>query len=180
MPPPLISNLTARSRRGFLRFLLALSTLLPARLLLAAPLEQAERRISLAALVPYLDALIPEDSTPSATQLGVDQAILDLARQRFEVARLIALGCAWLDGQARERGTAEFAALDPAGREAVVALAERSPARSLPRAFFELTQEQAFTHYYAQAASWQGLGFAGPPQPLGFLDFAAPPKASAP
>ena len=180
MPPPFVSDLSALSRRGFLRLLLALSALLPARLLLAAPVDKATRRISVRALGPYLDTLIPEDSTPSATQLGVDKALIDLARKRPQVARLIGLGCAWLDAQASERGAEGFAALDAAGREAVVALAEQSPARSLPRAFFELTQRQAFSHYYAQPAAWNGLGFAGPPQPMGFLDFAEPPKESAP
>jgi hypothetical protein len=173
-------DLEAPSRRGFLRLVLALSAFLPAQLLMAAPVEKTRRRISIGALAPYLDTLIPEDSTPSASALGVDQAILKLARRRPRIARLVGLGCAWLDKQAGERGAKDFAALSELEREAIVALAEGSPARSLPRTFFAFTQQQAFSNYYAQPAAWQGLGFAGPPQPLGFLDFAEPPKRPAP
>ena len=163
------------ARRAFVRTLLALAGALPARLLLAAPADKTVQRISLGALVPYLDTLIPADSTPSASQLGVDQAIIGIARQQPRMARLVALGCAWLDQQAAERGAADFAALPQAEREAVVALAEGSSQRSLPQAFFGFTQREAFTHYYAQPAAWAGLGFDGPPQPRGFLDFAKPP-----
>jgi len=180
MPPSSFPDPIALSRRGFLRLLLALSAFLPARLLLAAPVEQATRRISVRALGPYLDTLIPEDSTPSATGLGVDKAVIDLARRHPQAARLVGLGCAWLDGQAAERGAEDFTTLDAAGREAVVALAEQSPERSLPKAFFELTRREAFSHYYAQPAAWAGLGFGGPPQPMGFADFAEPPKVPAP
>jgi hypothetical protein len=158
--------------------LLTLATLLPARLVLSAPTDKTVQRISLGALAPYLDTLIPADSTPSASQLGADEAIIALARRRERLARLVGLGCAWLDQQAVERGAADFAALPQAEREAVVALAEGSPPRSVPRAFFSFTQHQVFTHYYAQPESWQGLGFDGPPQPVGFPDFAQPPKAA--
>jgi hypothetical protein len=161
-----------------MRTLLALVGLLPARLALAAPTGKPVGRISLGALAPYLDTLIPADSTPSATQLGADQAILAKAQQRLQLARLVGLGCVWLDQQAVDRGAADFASLPPAEREAVVALAEGSPSGSMPQAFFTFTQQQVFSHYYAQRESWPGLGFDGPPQPAGFADFAQPPKAA--
>jgi hypothetical protein len=162
----------------FLRFLLAVSAALPARLVLAAPTNKTVQRMSLGALVPYLDTLIPADSTPSASQLGTDQAILTIARGQRGIARLVSLGCAWLDQQAAERGAGDFANLPEAERPAVIALAEASPERSLPRMFFAFTQGEAFTHYYAQPAAWQGLGFDGPPQPVGFPDFAKPPRSA--
>jgi hypothetical protein len=178
MPLNSVSNLRALPRRGFLRILLAFSALLPARFpLAAAPLGQAKRRISLAALGPYLDTLIPQDSTPSATQLGVDEALITDAREHRRFARLLALGCAWLDKQAVDLGAEEFSALDEAARELLVARAERSPRKSLAQQFFLHTQARAFFHYYAQTAAWQGLGYAGPPQPVGFPEQAQPPKA---
>jgi hypothetical protein len=166
------------ARRTFLRMLLALAPVLPARLVLAAPADKTVQRISLSALVPYLDTLIPADSTPSASQLGADQAILALVQRQQRIARLVGLGCVWLDQQAAERGAADFAALAQPDREAVVALAEGSPSSSLPRTFFAFTQQQVFAHYYSQPQSWQGLGFDGPPQPGGFPDFAQPPRAA--
>jgi hypothetical protein len=156
--------------------LIALSTVLPAGVLLAAPLEKPKRRISVRALGPYLDTLLPEDATPSATQLGVDKAVIARARKNRRFARVIALGCAWLDKQATDLGAEEFAALDEAAREAVVTTAEQSPRRSLPRLFFTTTRRFAFSHYYAQPASWKGLGYSGPPQPIGFPDHARPPS----
>jgi hypothetical protein len=173
-----VSNLRALPRRGFLRILLALSALLPAHFLLAAPGEEAKRRVSVRALGPYLDTLIPQDSTPSATQLGVDKALITDAREHRRFARLIALGCAWLDKRAVDLGAEEFSALDEAARELLVARAERSPRKSLAQQFFLHTQARAFFHYYAQTAAWQGLGYAGPPQPVGFPDQAKPPKDS--
>jgi hypothetical protein len=167
------------ARRAFMRMLLVLTTALPARLALASPTHMTSQRVSLSALAPYLDTLIPADSTPSASQLGTDQAIIDLARRRDRSARLLGLGCAWLDQQASKRGAEDFAALPQAERNAIVALAEGSPRYSLPKTFFAFTQQQAFSHYYAQPAAWQGLGFDGPPQPVGFPDFAKPPKSAA-
>ena len=165
-------------RRSFLRILLTLAAGLPLRLSLAAPAEKTVARVRLGALVPYLDTPIPADSTPSASQLGADQVIIAVARRQERIARLLGRGCAWLDQQAAERGVTDFAALPQSERDAVVALAEASPAGSLPRAFFAFTQQEVFSHYYAQPESWRGLGFAGPPQPVGFPDFAEPPQAS--
>jgi hypothetical protein len=166
-------------RRNFLRILLTLAAGLPVRLSLAAPpADKTMVRVRPGALVPYLDTLIPADSTPSASQLGTDQVIIALARRNEGIARLLDRGCAWLDQQAAERGAADFADLPQAGRDALIVLAEQSPAGSVPQAFFAFTQQQVFNHYYAQPAAWQGLGFDGPPQPRGFPDFAQPPGAA--
>jgi hypothetical protein len=168
----------APTRRVFFHSLLTLAAALPARRLLATPAHTTVASSPRGALAPYLDTLIPADSTASATQLGADQAILALAQREARIARLVDRGCAWLDQQAGERGAADFVALPQPERDAVVALAEASPAGSLPRAFFAFTEQAVFAHYYAQPESWRGLGFAGPPQPLGFPDFAEPPQAS--
>ncbi|MEN8198355.1 MAG: gluconate 2-dehydrogenase subunit 3 family protein, partial [Pseudomonadota bacterium] len=140
-------------RRRFLGMLVALSAVVPAGVLLAAPVEKSGRRISTRALGPCLDTLLPADATPGATQLGVDKALMAQARKHARIARLVALGCAWLDKQAREMGGEEFAALDEAARETVVGLAEQAPPNSLAREFFLSVQHQAFTHYYAQPAA---------------------------
>jgi hypothetical protein len=53
--------------------------------------------------------------------------------------------------------------------------AEGSPAQTLPRRLFERVRNDAMRLYYAEAATWGVLGYAGPPQPAGFWDFQQPP-----
>jgi hypothetical protein len=128
------------------------------------------------ALGPFLDTLLPEDATPGATQVGVDREVARHMRDNPRMANMIVMGCLWLDQQADKLGAPEFAALDTVRRESVVRSAEQAPARSLPRVFLAGVLDLAYRHYYAQPATWAGLGYAGPPQPRGFMDFAGPPK----
>lgn len=172
--------MTQFTRRTLVRTLLGLASYLPVSLLLAAPTGSASPEGALRALGPYLDTLLPEDSTPSATQLGVDRAFLERARANKRFEKFLTLGCRWLDRQAMERGADEFALLGQAAQIAIVAKAEQAKSRTLPRAFFNQTRSLAFHHYYAQAASWNGMGYAGPPQPSGFPDFAQPPSMDGP
>lgn len=80
----------------------------------------------------------------------------------------------------RARAGRGFAALDEPGREAVVARAAEAPEGSDPRRFFEQTRIVAFFYYYSDAASWPALGYDGPPQPAGFMDYAEPPAPGRP
>jgi len=95
------------------------------------------------------------------------------------ILKLVRAGCQWLEQQARQRGQPAFAELNEQDRVAVVGLAENATAKSLPRVFFEYTREDAFFFYYGRPESWTMLDYPGPPQPLGFTDFARPPKGSA-
>ena len=178
-PVPLESQTNNQSwpRRRFLRLLVAFSAIVPVNILLAVPGGKSTRRISIRALGPYLDTLIPEDQAPGATQLGVDKTLIAVTQANPNFARLVALGCEWLDKQGRKQGSDDFASLDENARETVVAAAEKSPTGSLPRAFFASTHKMVFRHYYAHPESWRNIGYTGPPQPFGFLDYAQPPKA---
>lgn len=168
------------TRRDLIRHLAALSAWVPASVLLAAPTGTSEADQALRALGSFLDTLLPADTTPGATQLEVDKAIITQARANKRLQRLLTLGCAWLDTQAKERGAEDFAALAQPDRDAIVSAAEMSPAQSLPRAFFEQTRSLAFFHYYARPETWPGMAYAGPPQPRGFLDFTQPPGTGKP
>jgi hypothetical protein len=77
------------------------------------------------------------------------------------MAQIVGMGCAWLDQQAAALGAEDFASLQPEQREAIVERAEQAAPRTLPR--------------YAHPDSWPSMGYAGPPQPRGFMDFAGPP-----
>jgi hypothetical protein len=126
----------------------------------------------------WLDTLIPADQTPSATQLGIDKALLATAADDSDYRALLTFGRLWLDLQARKRGLPGFASLGPEEREAVAAHAAKARPGSGERRFFEITRAYAFTRYYQHPASWPGLGYRGPPQPLGYMDYSAAPKRS--
>lgn len=134
------------------------------------------RPYPLTAFTPFLDTLIPRDETGSASDFGIDKKIIDRASRNKRHIRLLRTGCQWLDLEARKLKAADFAALDPASQETIVARAEKARERSLPRVFFNVTREDALQRYYSDPRSWQTLGFAGPPQPDGFLDHAEAPR----
>ena len=167
------------SRRHLIRTLATLAAYVPASWLLAAPTGDSGEKVSIRAFGPFLDTLLPQDGTPSATQLGVDKEIFERIRHNNRLVKMIVLGCAWLDQQARELGAGEFALLEAPQRESIVGTAEQSASRSLPLVFFSTMQQLAFEHYYAHTESWQGLNYAGPPQPRGFMDFDHPPAGPA-
>lgn len=166
------------TRRDLLRLLLGLATFLPASFLFAAADEASKGAFSLRALGPFLDTLLPEDDSPSATQLGIDREIVERMQGNRRMTQTIVMGCAWLDQQAAGVGAEEFAALESEKREPIVERAEQASPRSLPRAFFTGMRTMAFELYYAHPESWPTLGYIGPPQPKGFMDFAAAPPGA--
>ena len=179
---PLFLHFNAWLRRGFrlsrrelIRALAGLSAWAPLSALVAAPADEPTQLGSIRALGPFLDTLLPEDGSPSATALGVDQDIIQIMQRNENIARVVVLGCGWLDQQAAILNATEFALLDPALQESVVTSAEHSAHRSLPRSFFSGMQDLAFRQFYAKPESWPDLGYAGPPQPQGFMDFAEAP-----
>lgn len=134
------------------------------------------RPYPLTAFAPYLDTLIPRDVTGSASDFGIDRKIIDHASKNKRHIRLLRAGCQWLDLEARKLKAEGFAALDTASQEVIVARAAEARERSLPRVFFNVTRDDALQRYYSDPRSWQTLGFAGPPQPAGFLDHAEAPQ----
>ena len=164
-------------RRHFLRTLVLLSSFLSAKVLLALPIEKKQQAGSLSALPAFLDTLIPEDISPSASQLNVGPDLIARARQQSGFERLLILGCAWLNEQAQKQGIQLFENLDETSRIAIIEIAEQSAVRSLPRAFFDAVRHYAFGIYYAHPETNVTLGYTGPPQPVGFPDYAEPPAS---
>lgn len=130
-----------------------------------------------AGLRAFVDILIPEDETPGASQLGVVDSILAAAQDAPSRLELLRQGTAWLDGQARRFGAADFAGLPQSKREALVGEAAGHTLGSMPRTFFQMVLDDAFFHYYANPQSWAAIGYEGPPQPRGYPDHANPPRA---
>ena len=122
-----------------------------------------------------LDTLIPADASPAASALGIDRTLLELAVRNEDYSRLLDEGAAWLDRSARALGAQSFAAGTEEQRIAIVRQAERARPQTLPRRLFERVRYDALRLYYAQPATWPSVGYAGPPQPVGFPDFERPP-----
>jgi hypothetical protein len=166
----------AFSRRSFLRATLGIGLLASSGYILKEfffppQIGSAERRT----LDALLDTLIPSDATPGAVQLGVARKIFDKASEDAGYRRLISKGCGWFDRKARGRGADGFPSLGEREREELVEQAEKADAGSVPGIFFERLRADAFFHYYAHPASWQGTGYKGPPQPDGYPDYADAP-----
>jgi hypothetical protein len=109
--------------------------------------------INLALLRAVLDAIIPPDADPGATDLGVDDFVLSiLANERAAEEPLIRAGLEQLGG--------DFLALDPQARTARLAQLAAEP-------WFVLLAELAAEGYYADpdnggnrdARSWAMLGY---------------------
>jgi hypothetical protein len=176
-------GVSVRRRRYFIHSALGwvLCRLLPAHavpLTGVAPAEPSAPAES--TLGAYVDILIPADETPSGTALGVDRQLLLAAKASRENQRLLDLGLAWLNDQARASFGGDFPALDEGEQQTIVGQAATADYGTLPRVFFERTRADAFSHYYRRPESWRGIvGYRGPPQPLGFMDYyTRPPRAS--
>jgi hypothetical protein len=161
------------TRRQLLQLLLPLAAWLPAPMLLAA--ANGDAQSSKKSFAAFLDLLLPQDEfSPGASAVGVDAALIEQARGDRQLGKIIELGVGWLDRQAQTQGVKGFHELAEDRQLLVVSIAERQRAGSLPRVFFENIRYQAFGHYYADPRSWGGLGYAGPPQPRGFMDYQQP------
>lgn len=164
------------SRRRFLGLSLGAGLLagigfLFKKLFWSAPAQSPEFQT----LAAYLDTLIPADEFPSATQLGVTERLMAQTEANDGYRQFIKKGCEWLDAQAKQYGAADFAALSEAQREQVVSLAATGKAGVSVQMFFDQTQAYAFIHYYAHPQSWRALGYGGPPQPQGFMNYTQAP-----
>jgi hypothetical protein len=127
-------------------------------------------------LQTWIETLLPADEvSPGATELGVAERIVGKALGKPDYLKLLHAGCRWLDRQAQARGKLAYAELDVTGRESIVRVAEQSREKSVPLAFFVYTRNDAFGFYYTQPETWGMLGYPGPPQPRGFMDYTRPP-----
>ncbi|WP_421781653.1 gluconate 2-dehydrogenase subunit 3 family protein [Kiloniella litopenaei] len=123
----------------------------------------------------FLDTLLPATDSPSASELGVDLDILELSKSIKNYPQLISWGIQWLDYNARERYGAPFPDLSESQKINIVQIAEKSPADYNAHNFFKQVLADAMNAYYSKPITWKNLGFDGPPQPDGFLDFSASP-----
>ncbi len=161
-------------RRTYLKHSLQSVVLLTCLVKLPAEAAWLPLQQNLNALPAFLDTLIPEDMTPSASQLGLHQALIRHAQGVENYTRLLELGCQWLDGQSQMQHRVKFDALPPMRQEGIVVMLEASAKDSIPKMFFDRVLSDLMGLYYAQPASWPGLGIDSPPQPKGYPDYVKP------
>ncbi len=127
----------------------------------------------------WVDTLLPaEPDFPGGLALGVAERIAATIAREPAYAKLARETWIWLDARIRETGDVAFAELAESRRHDLVALAAASAPGSTPRTFFQATLDDALFHAYADPRAWEGLGYAGPPQPIGFPDHASAPKSA--
>ncbi len=130
-----------------------------------------DKNISKNVLSRFVDTIIPEDSTPAASQLSLDIMLIKYSKTIKNYTKLIELGCEWLNLQAHSKYKMPFDVLNEAQREAIVTLAEESALGSIPKLFFDRVCSDLLRLYYSVPQSWIGLGFNQPPQPHGYPDY---------
>ena len=131
-----------------------------------------------ATLRAWIDALLPAEADfPGGVALGVAEKIAVAIQKKPAYARLTREALTWLNDRARAKAGVAFAELPEPLRDEIVAAAAASAPGSTPRTFFQATWDDALFHAYADPRAWPGLGYAGPPQPIGFADHATPPKS---
>ncbi|EXI82491.1 MAG: hypothetical protein AW10_00599 [Candidatus Accumulibacter appositus] len=124
----------------------------------------------------WIDTLVPAEADfPGAVALGVAERMQELIGEQPAYAALTRAALEWLDERARAQGGNGFATLPEVDRQSIVSAALASAPGSTPRTFFQATLDDALFHTYADESAWVNLGYAGPPQPIGFPDQQRPP-----
>jgi hypothetical protein len=126
-------------------------------------------------LMLLVDTLVPADESPGAVALGIHTAIETSIRAHANYQELLLNGVAWLDRESERRFQARFSELPGESREFLLTVAENSPRNSAQRRLFTVLRKDVIQRYYTDPEAWVQLGFQGPPQPLGFMDFSKPP-----
>lgn len=122
-----------------------------------------------------IDTLVPADESPGAVELGIHTAIETSVRRHANYQELLLQGVAWLNRESEQRFQARFSELPGEDREFLLTVAENSPRTSAQRQLFTVLRNDVMQRYYSHADAWDQLGYQGPPQPLGFMDYSKPP-----
>lgn len=129
-----------------------------------------------AMIARIVDLLVPRDETPGALDLGVHQRVIDKLEGDRTLAKVYAEALLDLDRESRAKHGADFLKLDAAQQEGLLQSRSDAPLSTLGGYFFALLRGDTMRFYYARPEVWPSLGFDGPPQPRGFLDYSEPPR----
>lgn len=115
--------------------------------------------------------------SPPASALDVPFAVTKAAKRNPQVERVLQWGVRWLDRSAEQAHSSRFSELTEKQRIQVVETAAGEGAKLLPKAFYTIVRDLSMRAYYAHAAAWGGMGYGGPPQPDGFVDYRDAPMS---
>lgn len=126
-------------------------------------------------LAAVADLVVPRDDTPSASDIGVHERLIEQARKVPNYPRLLSEGLNWMEQQARTAYGRPFLALTGDRRDRIFAEAFDAAPGTLPAVFARRVRTDVLTAYYRDARVWAGLGIDRPIQPEGYPDFEHPP-----
>lgn len=142
---------------------------------LGATAVDAQSRAFVAMMAAVVDLIIPRDATPSASDIGVHNRILDAAQKIPNYSQLLAEGLGWIEQNAQVDFNLPFLGLSTSAQTEIMAVAFEAPPQSLPSVFAHRIRADALKAYYQDARSWTGMGFDQPIQPMGYPDFQNSP-----
>lgn len=155
------------------------------------------------ALVATLAALImPTDKDPGATEAGVVDYIDKIVADSKKKQDIYTKGLKWLDDFSQEKfGTAKdflnlslgrqidmlgliYAKFAPRRASSLVQRVSRKLTSiwdglfgdRIHTAFCRTIRQDVLDGYYSNPIAWKGVGYFGPPNPVGYPDFADPPS----
>ena len=136
------------------------------------PIMQHEQ----AMITRIVDLLVPRDETPGALDLGVHRLVISELSDNRTRAKGFAEALLDLDRHALAEHGAEFLELNATLQETLLLTLAAAPRRTPGGRFIRLLRYDTMRHYYARPEVWPSLGFDGPPQPRGFIDYTQPPR----
>lgn len=132
-----------------------------------------------AMIVRIVDLLVPRDETPGALDLGVHNGVIGDLEGKPARAKFYAEGLLDLDRDAHAKHGADFLALDSVRQESLLQALYDDPRPTRGWRTVRQLRLDTMRLYYARPEVWPSLGFDGPPQPGGFLDYTNPPRTRA-
>src|SRR4051812_34087876 len=125
-----------------------------------------------------VDLIVPRDATPGALDFGIDKRVIGDLNTNRTLAKLYSEALLDIDREAHAQHGVDFLALDHAQQDSVLGALSES-AHALSARIFRQIRYDTMRFYYSRPEVWPSLGFDGPPQPRGFLDYTNPPARRA-
>jgi len=124
-------------------------------------------------IIVLLDILIPEDTTPSASQLGVHKDIFAHSKTINNYQLMLQKGAEWLNVNSLKLGRRTgFVSATFQTQEKLIDAALHSQAQSLPRVFIERVLQDAYMFYYQKQEAYSDIAGMRPIQPFGYPEHA--------
>jgi hypothetical protein len=127
-------------------------------------------------IIDLLDILIPEDTTPSASQLGVHEDIFVNSQTIYNYQLMLQKGAEWLNVNSLKLGRRTgFVSATFQTQEKLIDAALNSQSHSLPRVFIERVLQDAYMFYYQKQEAYSEIAGMRPIQPFGYPEHAHAP-----